>query len=279
MMRNSKIAAASLFIASAGFLGTSKAGSVRVVPERVQAGKTAWILAKGNPQVNVHFQIDSGTECGALTSSDNQTNEQGEAKSVFTASDPPASCEATIKTAIARGKDMQASDPGNSAFIKKIMVVPSTPVEVVASMDATTAITIILIASFAIDRMVTLLMFLMPLAKVHGKQDSELLKKRERLTYIALAAVLGLLLGYFGEIRLLAGFGFSSNVALNAMVTALVLTAGSDSISALLKKMGGSSLGDAEPKPLIVRGDLTLKRPEHRGAAAHGESDSGTTEG
>ena len=235
-------------------------------------------MAKGSPQVNVHFEIDRGTDCGTLNPADIATNDQGEAKSVFTATDPPASCEATIKTAIARSKNLPASDPGSTIISKRITVVPSTPFAV-PSIDATTAITIILIASFAIDRLVTLLMLFLPFTKLHGDKDPELLKKRERFTYLALAGFFGLLLGYFGDIRLLAGLGFSTNAPVNAIVTALILTAGSDSISALLKKMGGSSPGEAEPKPLVVHGDLTLKRPEREHAAAHGESDSGTREG
>jgi hypothetical protein len=241
----------------------------------VQAGKAVWILAKGSPQVNVHFEIDSGTECGTLDPADVQTKEQGEAKSVFTASDPPTDCEATIKTVIFRSKDSQISDPNNTTITTKITVVPSTPMAV-ASMDATTAITIILIASFAIDRLVTLLLFFLPFAKHRTEQDPDLIKKRERLTYIALAGVLGLLLGYFGDMRLLAGLGFSTNVALNAIVTALILTAGSDSISALLKKMGGKGIDDAEPKPLVVKGDLTLQRPDRAGPAAQSGFGSGT---
>ena len=278
MIKNSRIAAAVLFIAAVSALGACGADSARIVPDKIQAGKPAWVLAKGSPQVNVHFEMDSGTECGALNPADIPTNDQGEAKSVFTASDPPASCEATIKTAISRSKDLPASDPGSTIITRRITVVPSTPFAV-ASIDATTAITIILIASFAIDRLVTLLMLFLPFTKLRGEKDPELLKKRERLTYIALAGFLGLLLGYFGDIRLLAGLGFSTNAPVNAIVTALILTAGSDSISVLLKKMSGSSPGDAEPKPLIVQGDLTLKRPERGHAAAQGGSDSGTREG
>lgn len=278
MIKKSRIAAAALFIAGVGALGARGVDSVRLAPDKVQAGKPVWILAKGSPQVNVHFQIESGTECGALNPADIPTNEQGEAKSVFTASDPPASCEATIKTVIARSKDLPTSDPGSTIITRRITVVPSPPFAV-ASIDATTAITIILIASFAIDRLVTLLMLFLPFTKLHGEQNAELLKKRERFTYIALAGLLGLLLGYFGDIRLLAGLGFSTNAPVNAIVTALILTAGSDSISALLKKMSGSSPGDAEPKPLIVQGDLTLKRPDRALAAAQGGSGSGTREG
>jgi len=278
MINNSIIAASALCIAGVGALGAWGADSVRLAPEKVPSGKPAWILAKGSPQVNVHFQIDSGTECGALDPADIPTNEQGEAKSVFTANDPPVSCDATIRTIIARSKDLPTSDPSSTVITRRITVVPSTPFAV-PSIDATTAITIILIASFAIDRMVTLLMLFLPFTKLHGEKDPELLKKRERFTYIALAGLLGLLLGYFGDIRLLAGLGFSTNAPVNAIVTALILTAGSDSISALLKKMGGSSPGDAEPKPLIVQGDLTLKRPERAHAAAQGGSGSGTREG
>jgi hypothetical protein len=247
---------------------------VNVAPETLQAGKVAWILVKkSSPGVKVHFEVETGTECGKLDPADDSTNEQGEVHTVFTATDPPASCEATIKTMIARSKDLPANDPSNPVFTKKITVVPSSPVAL-ATMDATTAITIILIASFAIDRFVTFLMLLLPLAKRKGDETPELLKKRQRVTYIALAGILGLLLGYFGDIRLLAGFGFSTNILLNAIVTALILTAGSDSISTLLKKISGSSLSDEDQKPLIVQGDLTLKRPERSRAATQEESGS-----
>jgi len=274
MIEKLRVASAALVIAGASVLHASD--SVRVAPEKVQAGKPAWILAKGAPQVNVHFQIESGTECGTLNPADAPTNERGEVKSVFTASDPPASCEATIKTVIARSKDQPASPSANTTIIKRITVVPSIPAGV-ASLDVTTAITVILIASFAIDRLVTLLLVLLPFPKLHREQDSKLLKKRERVTYIALAWILGLLLGYFGDVRLLAGLGFSTNVVMNAIVTALILTAGSDSISALLKRMGGASVGEGDPKPLVVQGDLTLRRPERTRAPAQGESRGGTT--
>ena len=245
----------------------ARADSVRLTAKKVQATKPVWILAKGAPLVNVHFEVTNGTECGTVNPADVATNTQGEAKSVFTASDPPTSCEATIKTTISHSADAKLDDPSNYNDSTKVTVFPATPV-VANSIDAATAITIILIASFAIDRLVTLLMVLLPFARLHGESAPELLKKRERLTYILLAGLLGLLLGYFGDIHLLAGLGFSTNVALNAIVTALILTAGSDSISALLKKMGGSLPPEAEPKPLIVQGDLTLKRPELARATA-----------
>jgi hypothetical protein len=273
MTITSRVAATSLLIVGAGVLDAG-ADSVKVAPEKVQASKVVWIVAKGSPEVPVQFEIESDSECGTLNPADVQTNKQGEAKSVFTASDPPSDCEATIKTVIFHSKDSQKDDPANTTIRKKILVVPSTPMSV-ANMDVTAAITIILIASFAIDRLVTLLMFFLPFSRRGAQRDSELQKKSERLTYIVLAGVLGLLLGYFGDIRLLAGLGFSTNVALNSIVTALILIAGSDSLSALLKKMGGNAIGDSDPKPLVVKGDLTLKRPERARAPAEGGSGSG----
>jgi hypothetical protein len=277
MTITSRVAVAWLLIVGTGILD-GWADSVRVAPEKVQAGKVVWIVAKGSPEVTVQFEVESDTECGTLNPSEVLTNTQGEAKSVYTAGDPPADCEATIKTVIFHSKDSKKDDPANTTIRRRIVVVPSTPM-LVASMDVTAAITIILIASFAIDRLVTLLMFFLPFARRGAQQDSELQKKSERLTYIVLAGVLGLLLGYFGDIRLLAGLGFSTNVALNSIVTALILIAGSDSISALLKKMGGNAIGDSEPKPLVVRGDLTLKRPERTRAAPEGGGGSGPGEG
>jgi len=263
MIATLRIAVALLLVAGPGFLGAWWRDSVRIAPEKVEEGKTAWVVAKASPQTKVHFQIDAGTLCGKIDPADAQTNDQGEAKAVFTPTDPPASCEATVRAVIARDKDARLSDPGNRSFTRTITVVPAAPLAA-DTIDATTAITIILIASFAIDRLVTLAMLLPPLARLYGEQDEELAERRKRLTYIVMAGSLGLLLGYFGDIRLLAGLGFSTNVALNAIVTALILTAGSDAISALLKKIGDSSPGESESKPLIVQGELSLKRLDRK---------------
>ncbi|HEY6349725.1 MAG TPA: hypothetical protein VI636_09970 [Candidatus Angelobacter sp.] len=267
MITNFKRATGLLFIAGVG-VSSAWGQSVRLLPEQIQSGKPVWIMVKADPQVKVGFQVESNSDCGNVSPADATTNEQGEAKSVFTPTDPPAACEVSIKTTIAAAKDVAITDPGSKVVISKITVAPPAAEFVtLPTLDPTRAITIILVASFAIDRLVTLLMLFLPLGKAQGEQNVERLKKRQRLIYIALAGSLGLLLGYYGDIRLLAGLGFSTNTTLNAIVTALIFTAGSDSISALLKKMGGGG-PEGEPKPLVVQGDLTLKRPERAHAAS-----------
>lgn len=150
---------------------------------------------------------------------------------------------------------------------KKSVHLTVVPAAEAVTIEATTALTIILICAFAIDRLVTVLMFLLRARRRGGTSKEEEVaknlesdKKRERLIYILLAGILGLLLGYFGNIRLLEGLGFSNDVWVNVILTALITTAGSDSIAMLMKRMGIGSGPEAESKPLEVRGNLVLER-------------------
>jgi len=232
---------------------------VESLPTEVTGGRSSWIIAKltGDKKegVSIKFEITDNSPCSSLNSEETTTNKQGEAKVTFTGAEVPDNCPVTV------GVTANTTPPQTGQAI--ITVKPSAPETV--TIEPTTAITIILIASFAIDRTVTLVLFLMPFLAASGesRDNAEARKRREKLIYVLLAFALGLLLGYFGEIRLLEGLGFSKNLPVNALLTALILTAGSDSISTLLKRIGGHSGGEGEPKPLVIQGDLTLQRPSH----------------
>jgi len=251
MMTRSRL----VLVALLAFLSLFAAGcgpfSVQALPDRVQAGKESWIvvgLTSGKVDgLDVTYEVTQGLACGDVESKTAKTGPHGEAMAKFKGNDVPATCRATIQVT-ANGQSVKST----------VTVLPATP-EIV-SIEPVTALAIILIASFAIDRLVTILMlFLGPV--LVGAPGGEERKGREKVIYILFAAVFGLLLGYFGDIRLLEGLGFSKNVAMNVVLTALILTAGSDSISGLMKKMDRGALPEPEAKPLVIQGDLTLQRP------------------
>ena len=217
------------------------------------------ILKDSQAGVTFNYAIRDGRECGTVDAS-GATNDQGLSHVHFTPSPDIASrCEATII----------ATNPENKTVTAKVTVLGEAAEPV--TIEATTAITIILIASFAIDRIVSGLMFLFGAKKVAAVASDassadtlERQNKRQRLIYVSLAGLSGLALGYFGNVRILEGLGFSRDVPINVILTALILTAGSDAISVLLKKMGVGSIGEPEPKPLEVRGHLVLDRNARR---------------
>jgi len=240
--------------------GTTGCGGfkLKVDPARVPKGQTATVsvtLPKDTKtDADFTFEVTDGKECGEISPSSQKTA-QGLAQVIFTPRATVATaCPATITVTDQNGKNQSAS-------VKVLPVADSVNIE------ASTALTIILIASFVIDRIVAALMFLLgagkrptPPADEQGRSNLQANKKREKLTYMLLAGMLGLALGYFGDVRILEGLGFSNNVPLNVVLTALILTAGSDSISALLKKMGVASISEPESKPLEVKGTLVLER-------------------
>ncbi len=126
-------------------------------------------------------------------------------------------------------------------------------------LDPVSVITVILVASFVIDRIVIGALSVLSWAKVlkpsTGKEQSE---KRQKFTYLVLAGVLGVFLAQVGNVKLLENLGFSPEPSLNIVVTTLILMAGADRIGELIKRMGGSSLVEKKPDPLVIEGRVLL---------------------
>jgi hypothetical protein len=269
--------------------GSPSAIRLKVDPPQIakdggQATVSATLLKDVKKDVTITFDVSEGRECGtiAIDPQPKPTDDYGFTWATFKPNATVATpCQATISAT-------RAVDPAGAKNQAPVTVeAPITVLPTVESVtiEATSAITIVLIASFAIDRIVSVLMLWLPIGRKpvpspdaqpdteEGKRILESEKRKERLIYVALAGVLGLALGYFGKIRILEGLGFSNNVPINVLLTALILTAGSDSISALLKRMGGGAVGEPEPKPLEVRGNLVLERPAEvkRGASRRAE--------
>lgn len=154
--------------------------------------------------------------------------------------------------------------------------------------DGVSAIAVVLILSFAINRIALGLLFLLSFVKPWARflpdpvtEANEELRikaeKKRKLSYFILASILsmGVFAGY-GTVRILAVSGFPSiNPILDVILTGLILVAGSDRIGELLKTpaTAGAVLTTAEApttRPIEITGTLTLVEPkdQREGVAA-----------
>jgi len=144
--------------------------------------------------------------------------------------------------------------------------------------DGVSAIAVILILSFAINRIATGLLFLLSFLKPWARflpeaasQPNDRLRiraeKKQKLVYFTFAGVLamGVFAGY-GTVRILSVSGFPSiNPMLDVILTGLILVAGSDRIADLLKTRAPGAAGAGaiaeSSKPIEVTGTLTMIEP------------------
>jgi len=134
-------------------------------------------------------------------------------------------------------------------------------------LDGVTAITLILIASFAIDRIVTAILFLLSFvspsldpAGIENAGARAWAEKRYKLLYVVLAGVFAIgVLAYYGGVRILSALGISTDPLLDTILTGIVLVGGSDRIAALLKLPGAGGLEPPAPPPIQITGRVTLE--------------------
>jgi hypothetical protein len=161
--------------------------------------------------------------------------------------------------------------------------------------EATTVIALIVILSFAIDRIVTGLLFLLSFNKswcarlpepatVEPGPARVAAAKKYKLIYSLLAAFLAIVIvAGFANVRVLSTLGVTPHewpflkgrflgealvtllgyafVITDVLITGLILTAGADRVAQLMKWLGGQggSLEKSEPKPIEVTGMLVLE--------------------
>ena len=135
------------------------------------------------------------------------------------------------------------------------------------------AIALVLIASFAIDRIVTGILFLLAYSPTWRKRYPDPAtvddihrahaERTQKVTYALLAGLVGLLVAWLGQVRVLAALGVPTVAALDIVVSTLVFMGGSDQVSVLVKGAGvGSRSGKASsPEPIQIKGSLTLEQP------------------
>jgi hypothetical protein len=135
-------------------------------------------------------------------------------------------------------------------------------------LDGVTAIALILIASFAIDRIVTATMFLLSFvvpsldpASIESPGARARAEKLYKLVYVTTGAVLAVVVvAHYGGVRILSALGMAPDPLLDTVLTGVVLVGGSDRIAALLK-LAGAPDGEraAPPPPIQITGRLTLE--------------------
>ena len=134
-------------------------------------------------------------------------------------------------------------------------------------LDGVTAIALILIASFAIDRIVTAALFLLSFVipwldpgSVESPGARARAEKLYKLVYVTIAGVLAVgVVAQYGGVRLLSALGMASDPLLDTFLTGIVLVGGSDRIAALLKLPGAPDAERAAPPPIQITGKLTLE--------------------
>jgi hypothetical protein len=123
-------------------------------------------------------------------------------------------------------------------------------------LDGVTIITLILIASFAIDRIVTAILFLLSFA---GLAPDAATEKKYKLMYFVLAGGFGIgVLAIWGQIRVLKLLGLTADPWLDTFLTGIVLVGGADRIASLIKLPGGGDPKPA-PQPIEITGKLVLE--------------------
>ncbi len=155
----------------------------------------------------------------------------------------------------------------------------------VVAVPGITAIAALLIASFAVDRVVAGLLFVLsfnegfarsfpdPAAQADPAARASA-DRRRKLLYFVLAAVIALpLLAWYGKIRILAAVGFVTiSPLLDRILTGIILVGGADRIAEVLK-WGSSPVPPTsqKPQPIEITGKLILEEPSvRRGAMGAG---------
>src|SRR6266849_81197 len=113
-------------------------------------------------------------------------------------------------------------------------------------LDGVTVVAVILIASFAIDRVVSALLFLLSLSKSFPEPAS----KKYQVWYFCIAGILAIfVIAYWGNVRILAAVGYppDPNPVLDALLTGIVLVGGAERLATMLKLPGAAGAGPSDP--------------------------------
>ncbi|SRR5713101_2058239 len=126
---------------------------------------------------------------------------------------------------------------------------------------------LILVLSFAIDRLVKAVLFLLSFSILQDPRTIEdpggriKAEKRQTLLYFALAGFLGLIVvAFYGDVRVLKALGYEAKKGLDAIVTGIVLMGGSEFIGKLIDLSGvGRGAGESKAQPIEITGKLVLE--------------------
>jgi hypothetical protein len=144
-------------------------------------------------------------------------------------------------------------------------------------LDGISAIAVLLIAAFAIDRIVTAILFLLGFIPAWSRTFSD--DKRAKLIYFVFAAVFsgGVVVALSGMRTvdatgqagsgILYALGFKQHW-IDVVLTMLILMGGAERISEVLKNVDASKAGSDKPAPIEITGKLTLDEGSTIGRSA-----------
>jgi hypothetical protein len=128
--------------------------------------------------------------------------------------------------------------------------------------DGVSAVLVILIASFAIDRAVTAALFVVHSFARGRSLIPESDERRMKWTRFVLSVLLaGAVLAWRGNVHILAAVGFPGvNEYVDILVTTVILVGGSDRVTDILKMTGmPHPEKDAARQPIEITGKLVLE--------------------
>ena len=140
--------------------------------------------------------------------------------------------------------------------------------------DGISAVAVILIASFAVDRITTGTLFFLSMIKPWNRlfPDPETIpepagrikeEKKQKMLFFSLAAVFSaLVIAYFGKVRIFQALGFPTNPILDSIITGLVLVAGADRLSGVWQLGAFGKGGPVKQPPIEIKGRLVLEEKE-----------------
>ena len=144
-------------------------------------------------------------------------------------------------------------------------------------LDGISAIAVLLIAAFAIDRIVTAILFLLGFIPAWSRMFSD--DKRNKLIYFVFAAVFsaGVVVALSGMrtvdatgqagTGILYALGFKQHW-IDVVLTMLILMGGAERISEVLKNIDASKAVSEKPAPIEITGKLTLDEGSTIGRSA-----------
>jgi|RhiMetdeSRZDD1v2_1073273.scaffolds.fasta_scaffold237490_4 hypothetical protein len=252
--------------------------TVRTNPQKIIGGGVSVIAIRvtdaGQPLANqaVKIAVVDGQECGTPQSTTATTGEDGTIPRVqFTGGLYVEACVARIEVTTETPSATAGVPPQIARAEATVTVNPNSGA--MTRVDGFSAIALVLVVSFAIDRLVRGLLFLLSYSSAWARRFpdpafnngaiSVEAERNRRLIYFVLAGSLGMIaLGWFGQVRILSALGFTNvNRWLDILVTGLILAGGAERTEQVLKSVGasGPSTEATSREPIEIRGKLTIE--------------------
>jgi hypothetical protein len=213
---------------------------------------------------DVTFRVTGGQECGTLSAESTKTV-HGAATVSFKGATGVEDCLTTIE-ASGQGRTSRVS-----LYVNKL---PLTKTKI----DGVSLLVLFLIASFAVDRIVRGVIFVLNffgfwrrlVAPAPDEAANVAVSRKQQLAYTLMAGLLAIVvLGWFGKVRMLAALGFVQvNPVIDTLFTGLLLVGGAERIDPLMRKLGASTGDEAErmsSTPVEITGRVILEDSQKTG--------------